>query len=551
MLKQLTISNYALIDRTHIEFDSGMSVITGETGAGKSILLGALGLILGQRADAQALLDKTQKCVVEGVFDLSEHHLEQLFAENDIDFELQTIIRREVLPNGKSRAFVNDTPAPAAFLKSIAQHIIDVHSQHQNLLLGNDSYQMMIVDTVADNGNERASYSEAYERYRALRHQIEKMTHDNEKLKSDADYIAFQHQQLAEAKLKDGELAELEAELEQQTHAEEIQTALATVTQLLDGSDTAVAAMLQTAAHAIEKIAEFMPADINAAARIETARIDLTDLCREMSRLADSTEYNAERATFLQQRVDNIYMLLQKHRVQTVAELIEIEHALAAQLESITNFDAELEQLNRQAAEAFEVLTARGKSLTASRCKTFERITSFITAQLKELGMPNANFVVSHTLLAEPSASGFDDVRMLFAANKNGQPADITKVASGGEMSRVMLSIKSLLSESKGLPTIIFDEIDTGVSGEIADKMGGIMMQMARNMQVIAITHLPQVAAKGARHYKVFKTDHADRTISNITLLDSGARVDEIAKMLSGATISEAARLNAQELLGK
>ena len=529
MLKQLTISNYALIDRTYIEFDSGMSVITGETGAGKSILLGALGLILGQRADAQALLDKTQKCVVEGVFDLSEHHLEQLFAENDIDFELQTIIRREVLPNGKSRAFVNDTPAPAAFLKSIAQHIIDVHSQHQNLLLGNDSYQMMIVDTVADNGNERASYSEAYERYRALRHQIEKMTHDNEKLKSDADYIAFQHQQLAEAKLKDGELAELEAELEQQTHAEEI----------------------QTAAHAIEKIAEFMPADINVAARIETARIDLTDLCREMSRLADSTEYNAERATFLQQRVDNIYMLLQKHRVQTVLELIEIEHALASQLESITNFDAELEQLNRQAAEAFEVLTARGKSLTASRCKTFERITSFITAQLKELGMPNANFVVSHTLLAEPSASGFDDVRMLFAANKNGQPADITKVASGGEMSRVMLSIKSLLSESKGLPTIIFDEIDTGVSGEIADKMGGIMTQMARNMQVIAITHLPQVAAKGARHYKVFKTDHADRTISNITLLDSGARVDEIAKMLSGATISEAARLNAQELLGK
>lgn len=551
MLQQLSISNYALIDQTKIEFDRGMSVITGETGAGKSILLGALGLILGQRADAQTLLDKEKKCVVEGTFDLSEHNLKSLFDENDVDFEPQTIIRREILPNGKSRAFVNDTPANASFLKSIASYIIDVHSQHQNLLLGDDSYQMMIIDTVANNQSIKEEYAVAYRKYRDLKKREENLVIENDKMKADLDYITFQHKQLEEAKLKDGELQELETELQSLTHAEEIKTTLTQAIDTLDTCETPMLQQLSTLIHSISKIESFLPESINATKRLETAKIDLADLCNSLVKISEATEHDPERILFVQQRIDNIYMLLQKHKKQDVSELIAYANELNEQLKHILCFDEDLEELRKEIEVSTKELTVKAKTLTKSRQATFAGITSFITARLKELGMPNANFSIRHTTAEKFSVSGNDIIDMLFAANKNGEPADITKVASGGEMSRVMLSIKSLLSSSKGLPTIIFDEIDTGVSGEIADKMGHIMTEMAKNMQVIAITHLPQVAAKGAKHYKVYKTDTEERTISNITLLDSDARITEIAKMLSGASISEAAIMNAKDLLGK
>lgn len=551
MLQQLSISNYALIDQTKIEFDRGMSVITGETGAGKSILLGALGLILGQRADAQTLLDKEKKCVVEGTFDLSEHNLKSLFDENDVDFEPQTIIRREILPNGKSRAFVNDTPANASFLKSIASYIIDVHSQHQNLLLGDDSYQMMIIDTVANNQSIKEEYAVAYRKYRDLKKREENLVIENDKMKADLDYITFQHKQLEEAKLKDGELQELETELQSLTHAEEIKTTLTQAIDTLDTCETPMLQQLSTLIHSISKIESFLPESINATKRLETAKIDLADLCNSLVKISEATEHDPERILFVQQRIDNIYMLMQKHKKQDVSELIAYKNELNEQLKHILCFDEDLEELRKEIEVSTKELTVRAKALTKSRQATFAGITSFITARLKELGMPNANFSIRHTTAEKFSVSGNDIIDMLFAANKNGEPADITKVASGGEMSRVMLSIKSLLSSSKGLPTIIFDEIDTGVSGEIADKMGHIMTEMAKNMQVIAITHLPQVAAKGAKHYKVYKTDTEERTISNITLLDSDARITEIAKMLSGASISEAAIMNAKDLLGK
>lgn len=551
MLQQLSISNYALIDQTKIEFDRGMSVITGETGAGKSILLGALGLILGQRADAQTLLDKEKKCVVEGTFDLSEHNLKSLFDENDVDFEPQTIIRREILPNGKSRAFVNDTPANASFLKSIASYIIDVHSQHQNLLLGDDSYQMMIIDTVANNQSIKEEYAVAYRKYRDLKKREENLVIENDKMKADLDYITFQHKQLEEAKLKDGELQELETELQSLTHAEEIKTTLTQAIDTLDTCETPMLQQLSTLIHSISKIESFLPESINATKRLETAKIDLADLCNSLVKISEATEHDPERILFVQQRIDNIYMLMQKHKKQDVSELIAYKNELNEQLKHILCFDEDLEELRKEIEVSTKELTVKAKTLTKSRQATFAGITSFITARLKELGMPNANFSIRHTTAEKFSVSGNDIIDMLFAANKNGKPADITKVASGGEMSRVMLSIKSLLSSSKGLPTIIFDEIDTGVSGEIADKMGHIMTEMAKNMQVIAITHLPQVAAKGAKHYKVYKTDTEERTISNITLLDSDARITEIAKMLSGASISEAAIMNAKDLLGK
>lgn len=551
MLQQLSISNYALIDQTKIEFDRGMSVITGETGAGKSILLGALGLILGQRADAQTLLDKEKKCVVEGTFDLSEHNLKSLFDENDVDFEPQTIIRREILPNGKSRAFVNDTPANASFLKSIASYIIDVHSQHQNLLLGDDSYQMMIIDTVANNQSIKEEYAVAYRKYRDLKKREENLVIENDKMKADLDYITFQHKQLEEAKLKDGELQELETELQSLTHAEEIKTTLTQAIDTLDTCETPMLQQLSTLIHSISKIESFLPESINATKRLETAKIDLADLCNSLVKISEATEHDPERILFVQQRIDNIYMLMQKHKKQDVSELIAYKNELNEQLKHILCFDEDLEELRKEIEVSTKELTVKAKTLTKSRQATFAGITSFITARLKELGMPNANFSIRHTTAEKFSVSGNDIIDMLFAANKNGEPADITKVASGGEMSRVMLSIKSLLSSSKGLPTIIFDEIDTGVSGEIADKMGHIMTEMAKNMQVIAITHLPQVAAKGAKHYKVYKTDTEERTISNITLLDSDARITEIAKMLSGASISEAAIMNAKDLLGK
>ncbi len=548
MLKELYISNYALIENTKIDFDAGMSVITGETGAGKSILLGALGLLLGQRIDQQVLFDKEKKCVVEAVFDVSAYNLQDFFAENDADYNDQTIIRREILPTGKSRNFVNDSPASVSFLKEISKKLIDIHSQHQNLLLSDDSFHLMVVDAVAENEKLLTDYQSEYQQFKYLQAEEKKMIEDNEKLKADFEYLDFQHRQLLDAGLKPGEQAELEQDRDRLSHAEEIKTELTFAVEALE-SEGAILENLMAISARFQKIQNYLPKEIKAIERVESARIDLMDLLSELKRINDTVDFDPEKIANTEHRLDLIYSLLQKHHVQNVEELIEKQQDFEHKLTNINDFDAELENLRKQIAEKQKSLQTLADKLTEKRKAVFETIENYIHSQVREMGMENARFAVSCEKATDFLPTGQDVLKFLFSANKSGQLSDIAKVASGGEISRLMLSIKSLLSKSKGLPTIIFDEIDTGVSGSVADKMGQIMSEMAENMQVIAITHLPQVATKGTCHYKVFKTDTDERTISNIERLDADKRVEEIAKMLSGATVSEAAMQNARELL--
>lgn len=548
MLKQLSITNYALIAQTDIEIGSGLTVITGETGAGKSIMLGALGLLLGQRADVQVLLDKEKKCVVEATFDVSAYDVEALFAEEDVEYDSLTIIRREILPTGKSRAFVNDTPVNLLFLKQLSQILIDIHSQHQNLLLSDDRFHLNVIDAVAQISAEQAEYTISYKEYCSLLAEEEQMVFANEKMKQDYDYMLFQHKQLEEASLQDGEMAELERERDMLVHAEEIKTELSFVVAAL-GEEGAVVSTLSQIEQRLGKVANYLSADDDALARIESARIDMADLFKTLERQNESIEYDPERLQYVESRLDVIYSLLQKHHVQSEAELIVLQQSLAEKLNAICSFDEQIESLRKRIKVVQETLMQKAEILTDKRCAVFGMVTDYIEGQLKEMGMQNARFEVSHSIADTFTTSGVDNIRFLFAANKNGEPTDIAKVASGGEMSRVMLAIKWLLSKSKGLPTIIFDEIDTGVSGEVADKMGEIMREMSGNIQVVAITHLPQVAAKGDEQFKVYKQDDELRTISNIVRLTTEERVEEIAKMLSGATVTEAALLNAKILL--
>lgn len=548
MLKELYISNYALIDNTKIQFDGGMSVITGETGAGKSILLGALGMLLGQRADVQVLQDKEKKCIVEATFDISAYNLQPIFEANDADYDDLTIIRREIMPNGKSRAFVNDSVANLAFLKEIGSKLIDIHSQHQNLLLADGSFHLMVTDAVAGTHALLADYSMLYGEYRKLQTKAKQLADDNERMQKDADYLQFQYKQLDEAKLVADEDRELEAEREMLTHSEDIKLELSFAIDAME-TDGAILPQLNAIAARLQKIENFLPKDVDALNRIETARVDLSDLLKTLENINDGVEYNPDRLAFVEQRLDLFYSLEQKHHVQTVAELIELRDQLEQKLKAIESFDDELAELAKQIEAKKKELSTLSQKLTKAREAVFGDITTYICAHLHDMGMANARFIVQRTEADDFLPTGKDQIKYLFAANKSGEPTDISRVASGGEMSRVMLSIKSLLSKTKGLPTIIFDEIDTGVSGEVADKMGHIMTDMAEHMQVIAITHLPQVAAKGQCHYRVFKTDTADRTISNIQLLSHDERITELAKMLSGAKISDAALQNARELL--
>ncbi|MCT4586375.1 MAG: DNA repair protein RecN [Carboxylicivirga sp.] len=549
MLKSLSISNYALIDKVEVTFDGGLTVITGETGAGKSVLLGALSLILGQRSDTGALLNKEQKCVVEGEFYIGNYGLVKFFEESDVDYDDVTIIRRELLPSGKSRAFVNDTPVNLSFLKNISAQLIDVHSQHQNLLLDDNGFHMMVIDTMAGNKSLIEKYQKKYAAYRKLQKAIDEMIADNAKQKADLDYMQFQFEQLDNAKLQKGEQAELEQSLEQLSHAEEIKTNLVEVVNNLSQEPSPVLDVLSDSINKLEKISSYLPDGNELIKRIESARIDLKDLADDIETRAEDLDYNPEVIQQVQERINLIYDLQQKHRMDTVEELIALKEELQAKIDKVNFFD---EELNSKKAE-LEVLKADldkvCNKITSSRKNVFKPVKKSIEEKLQCLGIPHANFVIEHSQSEDFTKNGKDEVEFLFAGNKGGQPAPINKVASGGEISRVMLSIKSLLSSSKGLPTIIFDEIDTGVSGEVADQMGQIMEQMGTSMQVISITHLPQITVKGDHHFKVFKTDKADKTISNIRKLAHEDRVVEVAKMLSGSTLSDAAIENARALL--
>lgn len=548
MLKQLTITNYALIAKTDIELNRGLTVITGETGAGKSIMLGALGLLLGQRADVQVLFDKDKKCVVEALFDVSGYDVETLFKEEDVEYEQQTIIRREILPTGKSRAFVNDTPVNLTFLKALSQKLIDIHSQHQNLLLSDDSFHLNVIDSVAQTQTYLDEYSLLYKKYRELIKEELDMVSANDKMKADYDYLQFQYNQLKDAKLIEGDLAELELERERLVNAEDIKGELSFVTSAL-GEENAVVSMLDRISVRLQKISKYLPSDDDVINRVESARIDLSDMLKTLERLNEGIEYDHERLVVVESRIDMLYSLMQKHQVGTVEELIEIFKDIESKIGQISSFDDVIDELRKKIQIEKQTLLEKAQLLTNARKAVFPSVKEYIESQLHEMGMPNARFEISHVLTGDFTPCGVDNIHFLFAANKNGQPTDISRVASGGEMSRVMLAIKWLLSKSVGLPTIIFDEIDTGVSGEVADKMGGIMTEMGQHLQVIAITHLPQVAAKGASHFKVYKQDDDERTISNIRYLNYDERVEEIAKMLSGAKVTEAALENARSLI--
>ncbi len=550
MLKQLIISNYALIDSADIGFEEGFSVITGETGAGKSIMLGALGLILGQRNDTSAMRDKEQKCVVEAHFNIEGYGLEYLFSAEDMDFDKETVIRREVLPNGKSRAFVNDTPANLNFLKELTQRLIDIHSQHQNLLLGDYSYQLMVVDTVAKNIHLRDSYRKEFLKLRQLQKERSRLVEMHEKQKADRDYWEFQAVQLRNAGLKAEEQTELEKELEQLTHVEEIKAALVSANHLLVESEFPVLDGLHQIQNEIRRIVKYLPDAEELVTRLDSVYIEMKDVASEIANKTNGIEFDPQRIRMVQDRLDTIYSLQQKHHVDSVEALLEILADFDNKLQNLDSFEEQLENLNREIEKQTATVGKLALQLTESRKAVFNHIETTVESQLHELGMPHARFKVHLEKAETLRDDGADEIQFLFTANKNSQLADIPKVASGGELSRVMLCIKSLLSSAKGLPTIIFDEIDTGVSGEIADKMGRIMQQMGSNIQVVSITHLPQIAGKGAHHYRVFKSDAGNQTVSEIKKLTYEERVIEIAGMLSGAQLTDAAVTNARDLMG-
>lgn len=549
MLQQLIIDNYALIDHTDLTLDGGMSVITGETGAGKSIMLGALGVLLGQKADAQALLDKTCKCVVEATFDIADYGLKEIFAEADMEYDDVTIIRREIQPNGKSRAFVNDTPATVAFLKELGAHLIDIHSQHQNMLLSQTGFHLDVVDSMAKTQSEVAAYAAAYAQMRAKQQELQELKELNARQGKELDYNRFVLGELENAKLEEpDELERLERQQEMQDKAEEIKENIAMAINALDGDESGIVHQLGDMGRNLDRVSHFLPQEADIVSRVETARIDLDDIRQTLRDVIEKVDFDPEEQRRLTDRLNILNTLTQKHGVATVGELMSIRDELRKKVAAVDSFDERLQELTEELQALTSAAQTKADTLSEKRQSVFADITSQIESQLHEMGMANAKFVVSHAK-SDLGPNGQDDIRFLFAANKNGEPTDIARVASGGEMSRVMLSIKSLLSQTKSLPTIIFDEIDTGVSGDVADKMGKIMSSMATHMQVLAITHLPQVAAKGHKHYKVYKEDTEERTISHIKQLTDDDRVTEIAKMLSGATVSDAALANARELL--
>lgn len=549
MLHSLKIQNYALIEHLDIDFESGLSVITGETGAGKSIIIGALALVLGQRADTKAIQAGKNKCVVEAVFDVSDLALETLFAELDIDYDDECILRREILDNGKSRAFVNDMPVNLQQLRAVANRLIDIHSQHENLLLGESTFQLQALDAVASSHAEAETYAQHYRTYKEIGRQLATVQQTADAWRADRDYAQFQYDQLATADLTDDEQESLESELQTMNHAEEVKTAIAAALARLDGESVGVNESLRDSLSSLRRIEPFVPQMADYVQRIESALIDLKDVASDLEIKLNDTDFDPQRKEFVENRLDLIYTLEQKHHVASVAELLQLQSDFAEKLARIDGFDAEIETLRKQLHEAEQHLTVAAERLSDKRrtAKTdFERI---VTAQLTELGMPHANFVVAMTDAEQFLPSGRDNVEFLFSANKNAAPQPIAHTASGGELSRLMLVIKAQIANRTQLPTVVLDEIDTGVSGEVAHRMGLIMSNMSQSMQVFTITHLPQIAAKGIAHYKVYKHDTADATVTNIVRLTSEQRVQEVAEMLSGKNPSAAAIDNARELL--
>ena len=549
MLRHLHIENYALITHLDIDFSAGFSTITGETGAGKSIIIGALGLLMGARADSKAITEGEQKCVIEAEFGVEEYGLESLFEEYDLDYSDVCTIRRELSQNGKSRSFVNDTPVTLAPLKELSARLIDIHSQHENLLLTDHGFGLKVVDSVAQNATEREAYSAAFKAYRETQKQLEALKEEAAESAKNADYVAYQWKELSEAQLKSGEKEELEAEEQKLVHAEEIQSGLAGALQLLDGEQASVLMQLRECVSQLRNASRYLDKESDLAERTESAAIELRDIADTVNHLAEETEANPNRLSFVQERLDTLNSLLQKHHQEDVDALIQLRDELEQQIGRNDSFELEIKQLEKVLSEQTKQLEHAAKALSETRKSVVGHIKERLESQLVSLGIAHAQVAIELHETSEYGMSGKDEAIILFAANKNQTLRRVQDVASGGEIARLMLCIKALMLHQQ--PTIIFDVVDTGVSGEVASKMGVIMLQMASGRQIIAITHLPQIAAKGEQQYSVYKEDSAVRTETKIRQLDENERVTAIAKLLSGEGVSEAALENAKTLLRK
>ncbi len=549
MLLRLSVHNYALIKELDLNLENGLTIITGETGAGKSILLGALSLILGTRADTSVLLDNKEKCVVEGTFRIADYDLNDFFIDNDLDYESVAILRREINPAGKSRAFINDTPVTINLMKELGDRLIDIHSQHQTLMLNDNSFQLSIIDSFASAYPLLNEYRIIYNAFRKLQHEYNELKEKSEQNKADLEYFQFQFSQLEEAKLKMGEQGELEKEQEILNHAEEITAALSGSSMLFSGEETSVLSMLREIKVNLGKVRSFIPGGDNIISRIDSAYIELDDLAAEIEKLSVKIEADPGRLKSINDRLDFLYSLMQKHRVKSLDELLNKKEQIRQTIESIAQTDIRFEEVEESLRKNKDLMASISEKITNKRGSVLPEIERKVTDMLKQLGMPNARFRILLSKLKEFGSSGSDQADFLFSANRQTEPDNLAKIASGGELSRVMLSLKSLLTKNNNLPTIIFDEIDSGVSGEVADKVGQILSGMGKYMQVVNITHLPQVASQGTMHYHVYKEDTGDSTITRIKLLSTDERIREVARLLSGSEVTETAIRNAKELL--
>jgi DNA repair protein RecN (Recombination protein N) len=549
MLQTLHIKNFALIEHLNIDFSSQLSTITGETGAGKSILLGALGLVLGRRADLTSLKDKEQKCVVEAHFKIDGYNLKDFFDENDLDYEDVTIIRREILPSGKSRAFINDSPVNLPELQELGDFLIDIHSQQQTRELSDEAYQMQILDVIAGNRELLNTYKEHLSGYKTILSQLKKLKDQKESLAKEQDYNSFLLQELLSASLKAGEQSELEAALEKLGNVESIKEALSRALAIANEEQVGAIQNLKEIKAALQKISSVAPEYNDYHERVSSLVIELDDVVSELEQSSETLTDDPEELERISQKLQLIYSLQKKHQVATVEELLQIQEELDNKVVMADGIDASIQKLEAEAEKAKSETDAIALKLNEKRLEAIPVLTEKVTAILAQLGMPNARFKFELNYTGSYHNTGKDDINLLFSANKGTDFGLLKKVASGGEMSRIMLAVKAVLAEYSNLPTIIFDEIDTGVSGEIANKMGDIMKAMSRGMQVFAITHLPQIASKGEQHYKVFKSTQGETTVSELKLLTKDERGKEIAEMLSGKDVSDSALNHARALL--
>ncbi|WP_437921734.1 DNA repair protein RecN [Sphingobacterium sp. LRF_L2] len=551
MLSRLLIKNYALIENLDIRFDAGLNIITGETGAGKSIIMGALGLILGNRAEGKHFFKEDSKCIIEGYFHVEAYNLQAFFADNDLDYEVETIVRREISVDGKSRAFVNDSPVTLQVLRSLGERLIDIHSQHATLQLNTEHFQLLVLDSVAKNDDILRSYKETLMRFRSNVSALERLRTAIAATNAELDFNQFQFDELQQLNLENGEQERLEDELNQLENAEEIKRGLLGASYLLDENENAANRSLKDALNHLQAIQRYLPSVEGLSNRLLSAQIEIKDIAQEISFLEKDVYMDEGRLEVVNARLSDLYSLQKKHRVDSVVDLIRLRDELEQKIQAVANQEERLIKLEGEVKRSLQELGNTGELLRQSRAGVVKEVEEYVQQLLAEVGMPNAQLKIELTALTADryKTSGGDDIQFLFSANKGQTQQPIHKVASGGELSRVMLAVKSLIAQSSALPTIIFDEIDTGISGEVALKVGQIMQRLSTKMQVLAITHLPQIASRGLAHFKVYKQDEDDRTRTNIVQLDAEERVVEVAQMLSGANPGESALQHAKELI--